>query len=251
VNTTLNKSASKLTRDAADDKAVGGEKIRGKISASLGFMVPVAARGGAGVEAETERREFVSGVDDDGGCQETVAEEGNNIASAAACERMRESEREREHAPGERMKPKSRDVKAGGKSAIVRESLAGVMMAMRPKSAGGGAHGEEGGGQGGAGFGAESQKAAKPFLKRKTKTIPVSNGPTNWDRVTSKVDAKFKVPCVRSQGSGFGVRVLLCALASLRSLPPSVHPSIHPSIRPSVRPHARNCIYTCMYTLLA
>ena len=69
------KCASKLTQDPADEKAVGAEKKRGKISASLGFMGPDNARGRAGVEAELERREFVSGVDDDGSClsQETVA----------------------------------------------------------------------------------------------------------------------------------------------------------------------------------
>jgi hypothetical protein len=38
----------------------------------------------------------------------------------------------------------------------------------------------------------EGQRAPKPFLKRKTKSIPVSNGPTTWGHVSSKVDNKFK-----------------------------------------------------------
>ena len=36
------------------------------------------------------------------------------------------------------------------------------------------------------------KKAAKPFLKRKTKSVPVSNGPLTWKNVSSKVDARFK-----------------------------------------------------------
>ena len=38
----------------------------------------------------------------------------------------------------------------------------------------------------------EGQRAPKPFLKRKTKSIPVSNGPTTWGHVSSRVDTKFK-----------------------------------------------------------
>jgi hypothetical protein len=43
------------------------------------------------------------------------------------------------------------------------------------------------------GGGGDVQKAPKAFLKRKTRSVLVLNGPAKWDHVTSKVDAKFKV----------------------------------------------------------
>jgi len=46
--------------------------------------------------------------------------------------------------------------------------------------------------EGGAHVGIDAQNPAKPFLKRKTKSVPVSNGPTKWGHVKSKVDDKFK-----------------------------------------------------------
>ena len=188
-------------RDAVEEKGLGRGKIPGGVSGSLGFVVPDSAQDGAGVDRQVERRDSSErrdaskagdGVGDDGGWfAQDAAPESNAVVPPAACERQRESERERENAPGEMVKPRSRDAKAGGKGASVRDSVA---AAMGPKSAGG-AHWEEEGGQGSEGGGAESQKAAKPFLKRKTKSVPVSNGPTNWNHVTSKVDAKFKVRC--------------------------------------------------------
>jgi hypothetical protein len=52
--------------------------------------------------------------------------------------------------------------------------------------------GDEGGNGSVEGKGPDVPKIAKPFLKRRTESVPVNNGPLTWNHVKPKVDAKLK-----------------------------------------------------------